>query len=289
MPDKFKTKIGGQALIDGIMMRGPLKTCFAVRMKNGTIYTEISDSVKNPVAKIPVVRGIAAMIISLKSGYGYLMKSADLAYPDEKDTGGSALLSTVLAVLIAVGLFILLPTFLTGLLDKWLNMGGLRSVAEGIIKLLIFIFYIFTVTRMKEIHRVFEYHGAEHKTIFCYEAHEELTVENVRKHSRFHPRCGTSFLFIVILISIIISSFITWDSYIVRVLIKLLLLPVVIGLSYEIIQYAGGHDNLFCKILSAPGMFVQRFTAFEPDDSMIEVAIASLLPVIPENEEDGKW
>lgn len=289
MPDKFKTKIGGQALIDGIMMRGPFKTCFAVRMKNGTIYTEISDTVKNPVAKIPVVRGIAAMIISLKSGYGYLMKSADLAYPDEKDTGGSALLSTVLAVLIAVGLFILLPTFLTGLLDKWLNMGGLRSVVEGIIKLLIFIFYIFTVTRMKEIHRVFEYHGAEHKTIFCYEAHEELTVENVRKHSRFHPRCGTSFLFIVILISIIISSFITWDSYIVRVLIKLLLLPVVIGLSYEIIQYAGGHDNLFCKILSAPGMFVQRFTAFEPDDSMIEVAIASLLPVVPENEEDGKW
>lgn len=289
MPEKFKTKIGGQALIEGIMMRGPFKTCFAVRKSDGSIYTEISDTVKNPVSKIPFIRGIAAMFINLKSGYGFLMKSADIAYPEEKNNEGSALLSTVLALLIAVGLFVLLPTFLTGLLDKWISLGGFRSVSEGIIKLFVFLLYIFSVTRMKEIHRVFEYHGAEHKTIFCYEAHEELTVENVKKFSRFHPRCGTSFLFIVILISIIISSFITWKSYLLRVIIKLLLLPVVIGISYEIIQYAGGHDNLFCRILSAPGMFVQRFTAFEPDDSMIEIAIASLLPVIPDNEEDSKW
>lgn len=289
MSEKFKTKIGGQALIEGIMMRGPYKTCLAVRKNDGSIYSEVSDTVKNPVSKIPFVRGVAAMFISLKTGYGYLMKSADIAYPDEEQTQGSALWSTVLALLLAVGLFVLLPTFLTGLLDKWIDLGGFRSVAEGIIKLFVFLLYIFSVTRMKEIHRVFEYHGAEHKTIFCYENGEELTVENVRKYSRFHPRCGTSFLFIVIIISIIVSSFISWDSIIIRVLLKLLLLPVVIGVSYEVIQYAGGHDNAICKVLSAPGLFVQRFTSFEPDDSMIEIAVISLKAVIPENKEDGKW
>lgn len=316
----FKTKIGGQAVLEGIAMRGKELTCLAVRVPDGTIHTEITPTKPNPLKKIPILRGAAAMILSLVAGYGYLMRAADLAFPEEKkeekpkaepkqmqkkdalvskieeiqeDEKGSAdmvgIVSGVLGVALAAGLFILLPTFLTGLLAKVLPIEGFKSVIEGLIKIAVFITYLFAVTRVPDIHRVFEYHGAEHKTIACYEHRGELTPEGVRPFSRFHPRCGTSFLFIVLIISIIVSSFISWDNMLVRVLLKIASLPIIMGISYEIIQYSGAHDNALSRILAAPGLWVQRLTAFEPSDEQIEVAIASLLPVLPKNEEEAEW
>ncbi len=316
----FKTKIGGQAVLEGIAMRGNELTCLAVRVPDGTIHTEISPTKPNPLKKIPILRGAAAMILSLVAGYGYLMRAADLAFPEDKkeknaepapkpmkksdalvskieqiqeDEKGSAdmvgVVSGVLGVALAAGLFILLPTFLTGLLAKVLPIEGIKSIVEGLIKIIVFITYLFAVTRVPDIHRVFEYHGAEHKTIACYEHRGELTPEGVRPFSRFHPRCGTSFLFIVLIISIIVSSFISWDNMLVRVLLKIASLPIIMGISYEIIQYSGAHDNVLSRILAAPGLWVQRLTAIEPSDEQIEVAIASLLPVLPKNEEEAEW
>ena len=177
----------------------------------------------------------------------------------------------------------LLPTVITGLIAKVLPIDGFKALIEGLLKIAIFLCYLYLVSRMKDIRRVFMYHGAEHKTIFCFEAGEELTVENVRKMGRFHPRCGTSFLFITVLISILIFSFVPWVSTAMRVLYKLLCLPVVMGLSYECIKYAGRHDNLLSRIMSAPGLWVQRMTVFEPEDDMIEVAITAMKAVIPED------
>lgn len=297
MQEKFKSKIGGQAVMEGIAMRGPEQTCLAVRLPDGTLHTELHPTAKNPTAKIPVVRGAVAMILSLAAGYKFLMKSADLAFPEEapkdekaqkkKEMENSMLgvISGVLGGLLALVLFMVLPTAITGLIARFLPIEGIKAVVEGVLKLIIFFGYMFLATRLKDIHRVFEYHGAEHKTIACYEHGEELTVENVRKHSRFHPRCGTSFMFIVIIISIIIGSVLPWESTLVRALLKVLCLPVVMGFAYEVIQYAGAHENVCARALSKPGMLVQRLTAFEPDDSMIELAIASLVAVIPEGGE----
>lgn len=300
----FKSRIGGQAVIEGIAMRGPAETCLATRLPDGTIHTEMYPTKANPVGRVPFLRGAVAMILSLVAGYKYLMKSADLAYPDEKGesteklldeadkkekertaAGWTGVVSGVLGSLLAIVLFTVLPTFLTGLLARFVNIEGWKALIEGVLKIAIFLLYLFAVTRMKDIHRVFEYHGAEHKTIACYEHREELTPANVRRFSRFHPRCGTSFLFIVLLVSILIGSFIPWGSTLVRALIKIALLPVVMGISYEIIQYAGGHDNLLSRVLSAPGLWVQRLTAFEPDDSQIEVAVAALKAVLPKEGE----
>ncbi len=301
----FKSKIGGQAVMEGIAMRGPVETCLAARLPDGTIYTEMHPTKKNAVKKIPFVRGAVAMILSLVDGYKYLMKSADLAFPDDESetseqrvaeatekekqrndkNGWIGVVGGVLGGMLAIVLFMVLPTFLTGLLARFVDIEGYKALVEGVLKIVIFIAYLFLVTRMKEIHRVFEYHGAEHKTITCYEHGEELTPANVRKYSRFHPRCGTSFIFIVLIISILVGSFIPWGSTLVRALLKILLLPVVMGIAYEIIQYAGAHDNVLCKILSAPGLWVQHLTAFEPDDSQIEVAITALKAVIPEGGE----
>ena len=318
----FKTKIGGQAVLEGIAMRGNELTCLAVRVPDGTIHTEITPTKPNPLKKIPILRGAAAMILSLVAGYGYLMRAADLAFPEEKkeeppkperkrmkkddalvakvepeqseekkssSDNMVGIVSGVLGVALAAGLFILLPTFLTGLLAKVLPISGCKSIVEGLIKMAVFIIYLFAVTRVPDIHRVFEYHGAEHKTIACYEHRGELTPEGVRPFSRFHPRCGTSFLFIVLIISIIVSSFISWDNMLIRVALKVACLPLIMGFSYEIIQYSGAHDNALSRIMAAPGLWVQRLTAFEPSDEQIEVAIASLLPVLPKREEEAAW
>ncbi len=300
MQEKFKSKIGGQAVMEGIAMRGPEQTCLAVRLPDGTLHTELHPTRKNPTRKIPVVRGAVAMILSLMDGYKYLMKSADFAFPEEaakaetdekarkkkeQENSWVGVVSGVLGGLLAIVLFMVLPTAVTGFLARFMPIDGVKAIIEGVLKLVFFFLYLFLITRLKDIHRVFEYHGAEHKTIACYEHGEELTVENVRKFSRFHPRCGTSFLFIVIIISIIIGSFLPWGSTAVRALLKVLMLPVVMGFSYEVIQYAGSHDSWFARALAAPGMLVQRLTAFEPDDSMIEVGIASLVAVIPEGGE----
>ncbi len=295
----FKTSIGGQAVMEGIAMKGPRLTCLAVRQPDGTIHTEISETDRNPFKNIPLLRGVAAMFFALKSGYSFIMRSTDIAFPEgeeedkfdrwlkdhfgEKTNQAIGIFSAVLAGFLSIAMFVLLPTAVTGLLARFLPIDGFKTLIEGILKIAIFLSYISLVSRMKEIKRVFMYHGAEHKTIFCFEAGEDLTVENVRKMKRFHPRCGTSFLFITVLISILIFSFVPWVSTGMRVLYKLLCLPLIMGLSYECIKFAGRSDGILSRILSAPGLWVQRMTVFEPDDDMIEVAIEAMKAVIPED------
>lgn len=293
---KFKTRIGGQAVIEGIAMKGPKKTCLATRLPDGSIQTELFDTKRPKGMNIPFVRGSVAMVGSMIEGMKYINKSVDLAYPDEapKEKKDSGSLTTVIGgiggVLLAVALFVMLPTFLTGSFSRYVvDLGAYKTLVEGVIKILFFIAYLFFVTRIKEIHRVFEYHGAEHKTIFCYESGEELIPENAAKCSRFHPRCGTSFIFVVLLISLVVFSFVPWGSTVVRALLKLAALPIVMGIAYEIIQFSARHDNWFTHALAAPGLWMQRLTTFEPDSSELEVAIAALKAVIPENKEDSKW
>ncbi|MBR2672454.1 MAG: DUF1385 domain-containing protein [Oscillospiraceae bacterium] len=297
----FKTSIGGQALIEGVMMRGPEKTAMAVRVKDGSIVVEEGPSEKVKLAKVPLVRGVMSMITSLKIGYKYMMRSSELAMEDIEDDKLSLYLkekfgdkventiSTVIyivAVFLALGLFVVIPTFITGLIGKLVTLGRMRAVIEGILKMAMFLMYLYLISKLEDIRRVFQYHGAEHKTISCYEAGDEITVENIRKHTRFHPRCGTSFLFIVIAVSILVSSLITTESTLARVGLKLLLLPVVMGISYEIIKYSGSHDNWLGRALAAPGLWVQRLTTREPDDDQIEVAMTSFLKVLPEDGSD---
>ena len=303
----FKTSVGGQALMEGIMMRGPEKICVAVRRPDGTLDMTYEDVKHHRWQKIPLVRGAAAMIENLVLGYRYLMHSAEVSMPDEAEaepgrfekwltehTGPAVqnffmALAAVCGGLLAIVLFMVLPTAIVGLVDSFVPLGWGKVLLEGLLKIALFVGYLFLCTRMKEIHRVFEYHGAEHKTIACYEAGEELTVENVRRHRRFHPRCGTSFMILVLIVSILLFSVLPWNSTGLRVVLKLLLLPAVMGVSYELIKLAGRCDNLFTRIISAPGLWLQRLTTFEPDDSMIEVAIAAVLPVLPEHPDEAKW
>ena len=302
-----KTSVGGQALMEGIMMRGPEKICVAVRRPDGTLDMTYEDVKHHRWQKIPLVRGAAAMIENLVLGYRYLMHSAEVSMPEEAEEepgrfekwlgehAGPGVqnffmaLAAVCGGLLAIVLFMVLPTAIVGLIDRFLPLGWGKVVLEGVLKIALFVGYLFLCTRMKEIHRVFEYHGAEHKTIACYEAGEELTVENVRHHRRFHPRCGTSFMILVLIVSILLFSVLPWSSTGLRVLLKLLLLPVVMGVSYELIKLAGRYDNLFTRIISAPGLWLQRLTTFEPDDSMIEVAIAAVTPVLPDHPDEAKW
>ena len=308
MKEAFKTSIGGQALIEGVMMRGPETSAMAVRKPDGEIDVEFWTT-KSPKAwyrKTPFVRGVFNMADSMILGYKCLMKSAEKAGMDEEeptkfelwltDKLGKSVYSVisgiamVLGVLLAIGLFMVLPTFLAGLVNHWLPTTAFtRTILEGVIKIGVFLVYLSLVSRMKDIRRVFEYHGAEHKTIACYEAGKKLTVENIRPMLRFHPRCGTSFIFIVLIVSILSFAFITWSNMVIRILLKILLLPVVIGIAYEIIKFAGRHDNAFTRFISAPGMWLQRLTTFEPDDSQIEVAIESMLPCIPQENGADEW
>lgn len=303
------TSIGGQALLEGIMMRGPEVTAMAVRDPEGNIVIEESDTFVSTRAKIfkaPFVRGIFNMYDSLKTGYKYLMRSAEIAGLDdepadkEKSEKQNRLftmvlmpLAVVLALALAVGLFMYLPTQLY----KWLSIpvpaleGNrvLQSVFEGLFRIAIFVGYVWAISFMKDIRRTFMYHGAEHKTIFCYEAGLPLTVENVRAQKRLHPRCGTSFMILVLLVGIIVGMFIpTGIPTILRVAIKLLCIPLVVGVGYELIKLAGRRNNLFTRIVSAPGMWLQKITTCEPDDSMIECAIAAMEKVIPEDGSD-RW
>ena len=306
---KKKTSIGGQALIEGIMMRGPFVTSMATRMPDGSIVREAWPSHNGHQAhwtrKVPFLRGIFNMVDSLVVGYGCLMKSAEKAGVEEEEPskfdrwleqklgdnmmkvlGGFAV---VLGVALAAVLFIFIPTGLSSLLRPVVGTGIVLSLIEGLIKVFILVGYMALCSRMKEIRRVFEYHGAEHKSIACYEAMEPLTVENIRPQCRFHPRCGTSFLFLVILISIIIGSFISWKNALLRAAIKLLLIPVVVGIAYELIKLAGRCDNILTRVISAPGLWLQRITTCEPDDGQIECAVAALKAVIPEDENADRW
>ncbi|MEG0115635.1 MAG: DUF1385 domain-containing protein [Hydrogenoanaerobacterium sp.] len=303
-----RTSIGGQAIIEGVMMRGPLVSAMSTRMPDGTIDTETWENKKTQAwyKKTPFIRGIFNLIDSLSMGYKCLMKSAEKSGMDldEEPTKfekwlvekfGNGMMKVISAfalvagALLAMLLFMVIPTYAVKFLDMLVPLGGFKTVLEGIIKIIVFVGYLALVAKMPEIHRVFEYHGAEHKTIACYEGGEELTPENVRKYRRFHPRCGTSFILIVLVISIIVFSFVPWASGVLRIIIKFLLLPVVVGIAYEIIKFAGRHDNFFTKIISAPGLWLQRLTTAEPDDSQIETAIASMLPVIPAEKGIDKW
>lgn len=399
-----KTSIGGQALIEGIMMRGPAVTAMAVRNPEGEIVLEKWETQavsKKKITKLPIIRGVFGFINSMVFGYKCLMRSAEIAgledaieeeekekqakkaakkaakvetaegaentetaevieaaesvgsmetaetteapegddgadvavrteQPDVAETSNAAetaerpepkkdssalmtgimLVATVLGVVLAVGLFIMLPSFLYNLIAGWLPFLPLanpaldsliKSVFEGLLKILILVTYMALVSRMKEIKRTFQYHGAEHKTIFCYEHGKELTVENVRGERRFHPRCGTSFLILMLLVGIFVGFFIDplfllifgesfplagWAYTAIRAGVKLLLLPLIMGIGYELIKLAGRHDNLFTRIISAPGMWLQHLTVLEPDDGMIECAITAFREVIPEDESD---
>ena len=306
--EQFKTSVGGQALMEGIMMRGPEKICCAVRRPDGEIDLKMEDVKHHPWQKIPLVRGSLAMIESMVLGYRYLMHSAEVSMGEDfeqeeskfdkwvnehcgpKAQNALFVLAALLGGGLAILLFMVLPTLITGLIGGVFPLGRWpKVILEACIKLSIFVLYLFLCGRLPEIRRLFQYHGAEHKTIACYEAGQELTVENIRTHTRFHPRCGTSFLILVLLISIFLYSVLPWNNMALRVVYKLLLLPVVMGISYELLKWCGRCDNLLTRIVRAPGLWVQRLTVFEPDDSMIQVAIAAVAPVLPERPEDGLW
>ena len=316
MPEKtkIKTSIGGSALIEGIMMRGPKRTTVAVRMADKSIYTEDIDfksfGSKSKILQLPFIRGFVTLIDSMRLSMKCLMLSAEKSVEGTEEEneepskfekwleeklgdklfGVIMTLASILGVALAILLFFAFPTFIFNNLAKvapTLDKGTMwRSVFEGILEIIIFLGYIIVISRTPDMKRTFMYHGAEHKTIFCYENLEELTVENVRKYKRFHPRCGTSFMIIMLLVGIIIGLFITAKNPLLRTLIKLLLLPVSCGIGYELIKLCAKYDNVFTRIIAAPGLAAQRITTIEPDDSMIEIAIAAIKPVIPENGED---
>ncbi len=323
--EKFKTMIGGQALIEGIMMRGPEKDAIVIRSADG-LKVEVSDRKIFPKGSFktwPFFRGVFNFFDAQVTGVKALLRSADLAPEEyqeepskfdlwlEKKLGNEKFQQAILGVAVAMGLglsivlFFLLPMVVVGLFDKWLTTNVAINLVEGIVRMAIFMGYMLLVSRMNEMKRVFSYHGAEHKTIRCYEAGLPLTVENVRKMTRLHPRCGTSFLLIVMVISILVFSVASSGllalipaleamrgSFLFRLIMivfKLLLLPVVVGITYEINRLCGRHDNAFTRALSAPGMWMQNFTTNEPEDSMIEVAIAAVEAVLPAEEGADRW
>lgn len=308
--EKFRTSVGGQALMEGVMMRGPKRLCCAVRRPDGGIETDIKElPPKKWYEKVPFVRGVFAMIGSMITGYRCLMYSADIAMQNSEDSEPESKLdkwldehlrekfqnalmvcAALMGGVAAILLFSVTPTSVVGFVSRFMPLGRWgRVILEAVLKMAIFLAYLALCSRMKEIHRLFEYHGAEHKTIACYEAGEPLTVENIRKYSRFHPRCGTSFLILTLLVSIAVFSVIPWTGTALRVVYKLLFLPMVMGISYELLKLCGRTDNLLTHIIRAPGLWVQRLTVFEPDDSMIECAIQAVTPVLPENPEEGQW
>lgn len=305
------TSIGGQALIEGVMMKGPKEIAIAVRTPEDeiTVKKEPVEGIvqKYKLNKIPFLRGGINLIDSMVIGVKSLNYSADIAMPDEDneepskfeaflekifgDKLGDILVyfSVFVSLVISVGIFILGPTLLTGVLKNVIKSTVALNLIEGALRLTLFVIYIALISKMEDIKRVFQYHGAEHKTIYCYENGEELTVENVKKYSTLHPRCGTSFLFIVMMVSIIFFSMVGWQDPITRVISRLILLPVVAGISYEIIRIAGKSQSALMSIVSYPGMMMQKLTTKEPDDKQIEVAIAALKGVLVENEDDAKW
>lgn len=331
MSEKKMTSIGGQAVIEGIMMKGPDKIAVAVRKPDGEIIIDENENkIKGGVRKIPLVRGVFAFVDSMVTGVKALMFSANFYEEDgtakkaenkkqadknskskkeskvdkennKKEESNEEMpawmmaLTVLTSICISIGLFIALPNLIAGFIVPNVEEANgnvfLYNLVESIVKIVIFLSYLFLVSRLKDIQRVFEYHGAEHKTIFCYENGEDLTVENVKKYQRFHPRCGTSFLMFVIVISIIVFSVIgRLDSKILNMLVRIAFLPVVAGISYEIIRFAGKHtDNKWISWLNKPGMMLQKLTTKEPDEKQIEVAIAALKAVLPKEKDADNW
>lgn len=320
--EKFKTMIGGQALIEGIMMRGPEKDAVVVRTKEGLQVDVKPRKVykKGSICRWPLIRGVVTFFDSQVSGVKALMQSADLS-PDEqeepskldqwleKKLGSKAFQNLLVSVAVfmglamSVGLFFLLPSLAGDVMEIWVDNPLLRTLLEGVVRILIFVVYIVLMSRMKDMRRVFSYHGAEHKTIRCYEAGLPLTVENIQKQTRLHPRCGTSFLLIVMILSILLFSVATallekipvftqlegiYDNLLMMG-VKLLLLPLLVAISYEFNRLVGRYDNWLTRILTAPGMWFQKITTAEPDDSMIEVAVTAVEAVLPEQEGADRW
>ena len=308
----FRTTIGGQALIEGILMRGPEKDAIVVRAPEGLV-TKVTErkfiKYKFPILGWPIIRGMATFLSSIVTGVKALMFSADY-FPDDENAQPSKFdqwlekhvpaeklqsvlvaFSVVLSLGMTLVLFMLLPTFVAGLFHA--QSAALHNLIEGVVKVLIFLAYLILCSKQKDVRRVFCYHGAEHKTIFCYEAGLPRTVENARIQPKHHPRCGTSFLFVVIIVSILVSSivfpYINWQNIWVRIGVKLLLLVPVVGITYEFNRAVGAHDNKLTRILSAPGMWMQNFTTNEPDDSMLEVAIEAMKLVLPAEQGKDKW
>ena len=311
----FRTSIGGQALIEGILMRGPEKQAIVVRAPEGLVIREeelklVRD--KYPILGLPLIRGSVTFLDSMFKGVKALMFSADY-FPEEEDSAEPSrferwlneklgnekmekliiAVAVVLSVCFSIGLFMLLPTAIAGLVEYFTDNVLVRNLVDAVLRIAIFMTYLALVSRMKDIRRVFSYHGAEHKSIHCYEKGLELTVENVRRQSKHHPRCGTSFLMVVIIVAILTNTAVFAifppANLLIRILVQLLLLPVVVGIAYEFNRYVGAHDNPVTAFLAKPGMWMQKFTTYEPDDSMIEVAIEALKRVIPEEKGKDQW
>ena len=308
----FRTTIGGQALIEGILMRGPEKQAIVVRLADGTLQEKVEElkfiKDRYPILGWPLVRGVVIFFSSLINGVKALMYSADCLPEEEQAAQEDKLdkwinahfegekakkliigVSVALGILLAVAIFMVLPYLVTSVFTKAIGSSFVKNVIDGVLRIIIFLIYIRLVTISKDIHRVFEYHGAEHKSIHCYEKGLPLTVENIRPQPREHPRCGTSFLFVVMIVSFLVFSVVSWRNKIVAFFLRLLLLPVVVAVSYEINRWTGRHDNLLSRILSAPGRALQKLTVFEPDESMMECAARALTLVIPEREGADRW
>ncbi len=308
----FRTSIGGQALMEGILMRGPGKQAAVVRKPDGSL--EVKEEAlhfikeKYPILGLPLIRGVATFLDSMVKGMKALTWSTEFLPEDQQEeptkfdlwlerTFGNEKaekliigIAVVLGICLSVGLFMLLPTVLTGFLDRFISSRPVLNLIEGGVRIVIFLLYLWLCTKLKEVRRMFAYHGAEHKTIYCYEKGLPLTVENVRAQSRFHPRCGTSFLLVVVIVSILVLFFVTWSNMLMRLVIRLALLPLIVGISYEINRWLGRHDDLpISRALSWPGRQLQHLTTFEPDDGMIEVAIEALRRVIPEEAGRDAW
>ena len=317
---KHITSVGGQALIEGVMMQGPKGVATAVRKPDNSICVEYHDvkhlKDKNKIFGLPIIRGIVAFIESMILGYKLLMYSAEVSGMEDiedvemnkfekwiTDKLGDKfmdfimVIASILGFALAFVIFFFLPVFIFNKLNALCNMSltAWQGTIEGCMKIVIFVIYMLLVSQMNDIKRLFKYHGAEHKSIACYENGEDLTVENVKKCSRFHPRCGTSFMFVMLILSIVVVTLLSLvvpselkQNTIAWMLIKLPLIPIIMGLGYEFIKYAGKHNNLFVKIVSAPGLWMQRITTKEPDDDIIEVGIESLKAVITDNIEDDE-
>lgn len=302
-PKACVAKVGGQALIEGILMKSPKHSAVVIRLPDNsidqTVYENKSIKDKVPFFKLPVVRGAVNFIEAMIEGYKMLMMSAEKAFPEdeevktaaEKKKEGKAMqaasvLASGVGIIIAVMLMIVLPVWLVKFIDGFFPLGWTKTLLEGFIKILLFFLYIVAISQMKDIKRMFMYHGAEHKTIHCFEKGLPLTVENVKKMSRLHPRCGTSFMVFMVLVGVLIFSFVTWNNIWLRVILKLLVLPLTVGIGYELLRLCGKSDNLLTRIISAPGKFFQLFTTVEPtDDGILEVGILSLQAVL---DKDGE-
>ncbi len=306
LKDACPTSIGGQAIMEGIMMRGPKRTAIAIRLPNGQIHMKTQPTPKaSKWAKMPLIRGVVNFVASLVQGTGVLMYSADILeehYPDQyekdkfdiwieekvgKEKAWKILmvLSVVLALVMSVGIFMMLPTMVTGILTKVTENILLLNLAEGLARILIFIIYIWAIAKMPDIARVFQYHGAEHKTIHCFENGLELTPENAQSFYTLHPRCGTSFMVFVMVIAVLVHAFMGWPSMWLRVASRILVLPLIAGLSYELLKWAGRSDNIIVKILSLPGLYLQKLTTNEPDFEQLEIAIAATKAVLNDGED----